>query len=72
VHPGDAVVADDDGVMIVPRLDVPATIAASDARTEKEAAARAAYLEGAVSMDQNKLRGVLADLGVTYEPYSGD
>ena len=29
----------------------------------------AAYLEGAVSMDQNKLRGILADLGVTYEPY---
>lgn len=72
VHPGDAVIADDDGVMIVPRADVATAIAASEARTEKEAAARAAYLEGAVSMDQNKLRGVLADLGVSYEPYSAD
>ena len=69
IHPGDAVIADDDGVMVVPRADAASAIAASQARTEKEAAARAAYLDGAVSMDQNKLRGVLADLGVTYEPY---
>jgi 4-hydroxy-4-methyl-2-oxoglutarate aldolase len=72
VHPGDTVVADDDGVMVVPRADVATAIASSQSRTEKEAAARAAYLEGAVSMDQNNLRGVLADLGVTYEPYVGD
>lgn len=72
VRPGDAVIADDDGVMIVPREDVATAIAASQARVEKEAAARAAYLEGAVSMDQNKLRGVLADLGVQYVPYSED
>lgn len=69
VNPGDAVIADDDGVMVVPRVDVARAIEASQARTDKEAAARAAYLEGAVSMDQNKLRGVLADLGVVYEPY---
>jgi 4-hydroxy-4-methyl-2-oxoglutarate aldolase len=71
VNPGDAVIADDDGVMVVPRLKVAAAIAASHTRTEKEAAARAAYLEGAVSMDQNNLRGVLADLGVSYVPYEG-
>jgi 4-hydroxy-4-methyl-2-oxoglutarate aldolase len=71
VNPGDAVIADDDGVMVVPRLEVAAAITASQARTEKEAAARAAYLEGAVSMDQNKLRDVLADLGVRYVPYEG-
>jgi 4-hydroxy-4-methyl-2-oxoglutarate aldolase len=71
VNPGDAVIADDDGVMVVPRLEVAAAITASQARTEKEAAARAAYLEGAVSMDQNQLRGVLADLGVRYVPYEG-
>ena len=69
VNPGDAIIADDDGVMIVPRLDVADAITASHARTEKEAAARAAYLEGAVSMDQNKLRGILSDLGVTYVAY---
>lgn len=72
VNPGDAVIADDDGVMVVPRLGAAEAIEKSQARTDKEAAARAAYLEGAVSMDQNKLRGVLADLGVTYEPYRED
>ncbi len=71
VNPGDAVIADDDGVMVVPRLDVGAAIESSRVRTEKEATARAAYLEGAVSMDQNNLRGVLADLGVTYVTYEG-
>lgn len=70
VNPGDAVIADDDGVMVVPRLDVATAIEASQARADKEAAARAAYLEGAVSMDRNKLRGILADLGVTYVPHS--
>lgn len=70
VHPGDAVIADDDGVMVVPRAEVRAAIAASEARTAKEAAARAAYLDGAVSLDQNDLRPLLAELGVTYEPYS--
>lgn len=69
VNPGDAVIADDDGVMVVPRLEVAAAIESSRARTEKEATARAAYLEGAVSMDQNNLRRVLADLGVTYVPF---
>jgi 4-hydroxy-4-methyl-2-oxoglutarate aldolase len=72
VHPGDAVIADDDGVMVVPRLEAASAIEKSQARTDKEAVARAAYLEGAVSMDQNKLRGVLADLGVTYVAYSDD
>jgi 4-hydroxy-4-methyl-2-oxoglutarate aldolase len=70
VHPGDAVIADDDGVMVVPRAEVAAAIAASEARTAKEAAARAAYLDGAVSLDQNNLRPLLADLGVTYVPYA--
>lgn len=71
INPGDAVIADDDGVMVVPRGDVARALDASEARTAKEATARAAYLEGAVSMDQNKLRGVLADLGVEYVPYQG-
>jgi 4-hydroxy-4-methyl-2-oxoglutarate aldolase len=70
VRPGDAVIADDDGVMIVPRTEVPAALAAAEARTAKEAAARAAYLGGAVSLDQNDLRPLLAELGVTYESYS--
>ncbi|HEY8589578.1 MAG TPA: 4-carboxy-4-hydroxy-2-oxoadipate aldolase/oxaloacetate decarboxylase, partial [Naasia sp.] len=40
VSAGDAVVADDDGVLIVPRADIDAALAASRARVEKEASAR--------------------------------
>lgn len=72
IRPGDAVIADDDGVMVVARGEVATAIEKSQARVEKEAAARAAYLEGAVSLDQNKLRGLVADLGIRYVPYSGD
>ena len=70
INPGDAVIADDDGVMVVARAEVATAISASTARVEKEAAARAAYESGVVSLDQNKLRGQIADLGITYVPYS--
>ncbi|HYI50324.1 MAG TPA: 4-carboxy-4-hydroxy-2-oxoadipate aldolase/oxaloacetate decarboxylase [Microbacterium sp.] len=66
VHPGDVIVADDDGVLCVPRDDVETALKASEARVEKEAASRAAYQAGALSLDRNNLRPVLADLGVSY------
>jgi len=70
INPGDAVIADDDGVMVVARDDVSAAITASTARVEKEATARAAYESGVVSLDQNNLRGQIADLGIQYVPYT--
>lgn len=67
VHPGDVVVADDDGVVCVARRDAPATLAAADARVAKEQADRAAYGSGAeLSLDRKGLRPLLAQLGVTY------
>lgn len=66
VRPGDVIVADDDGVLCVPRATAAEALAASDARVEREAAARADYQSGGLSLDRNKLRGVLSDLGVTY------
>jgi 4-hydroxy-4-methyl-2-oxoglutarate aldolase len=59
-------VADDDGVLCVPRADAKTTRKAADARVLKEAESRAAYLAGELSLDRNRLRGVLADLGVKY------
>jgi len=70
IHPGDAIIADDDGVMVVARDEVATAISASQARVEKEATARAAYESGVVSLDQNKLRGQIADLGIRYVAYS--
>ncbi len=67
VHPGDVVIADDDGVVCVPRLRARAALAAADARVAKEDADRAAYGSGSeLSLDRKGLRGLLAELGVTY------
>ncbi|WP_448006210.1 4-carboxy-4-hydroxy-2-oxoadipate aldolase/oxaloacetate decarboxylase [Agromyces bauzanensis] len=66
VNPGDVVVADDDGVTIVPRGRAAEALEASRARTAKEAANRAKYESGEISMDVNGLRPVLDALGVRY------
>jgi 4-hydroxy-4-methyl-2-oxoglutarate aldolase len=66
VRPGDVIVADDDGVLCVPRTAADAALAASDTRVAKEEADRAAYRSGELSLDRKGLRALLADLGVTY------
>jgi 4-hydroxy-4-methyl-2-oxoglutarate aldolase len=66
VRPGDVVVADDDGVTVVPRGDVPRALNASAARAEKEAATRAAFRDGELGLDRYGLRARLADLGIEY------
>lgn len=69
ICPGDVVVADDDGVVVVPRHDVDRAVAASAARIEKEQASRTAFSEGELGLDRYGLRPLLADLGVTYKTY---
>jgi 4-hydroxy-4-methyl-2-oxoglutarate aldolase len=66
VHAGDIIIADDDGVLCVPRAAAATALSASDDRVAKEAASRAAYQAGELSLDRNKLRPVLAELGVRY------
>lgn len=66
IRAGDVIVADDDGVLCVPRGDVKTALDAADARVAKEAESRAAYLAGELSLDRNKLRGVLEEQGVRY------
>ncbi len=68
VQPGDVVIADDDGVMIVPRADVATAIASSTAREQKEQGNRAAFRRGELGIDIYGLRKTLEDLGVAYEP----
>ena len=69
VRPGDVVVADDDGVMVVPRLEVPRTIIAAQARIDKEADSRAAFARGELGLDRYGLRAGLSELGVEYVGY---
>jgi len=66
VEPGDAVVADDDGVVVVPRARVSAALAAARERAAKEYAARESFASGELSLDRYGLRETLADLGVEY------
>ena len=70
ICPGDAVLADDDGVVVVPRSQVTATLAAARERTEKENAARAAFGDGELGLDRYGLREQLARLGVEYVDYA--
>jgi 4-hydroxy-4-methyl-2-oxoglutarate aldolase len=69
VHPGDVVVADDDGVMVVPRADVPRAVTASQARIDKEAASRAAFQQGELGLDRYGLRDRLGEFGIEYVSY---
>jgi 4-hydroxy-4-methyl-2-oxoglutarate aldolase len=66
VNPGDVVVADDDGVVIVPRVEADWALEQSHAREAKEAASRERYQAGELSLDVNGLRPLLERLGVTY------
>jgi 4-hydroxy-4-methyl-2-oxoglutarate aldolase len=66
VRPGDVVVANDDGVVVVPRTAAEAVVAASAAREQKEAAARARYQAGELSLDVNTMRERLARKGLRY------
>ncbi|MFJ4632474.1 4-carboxy-4-hydroxy-2-oxoadipate aldolase/oxaloacetate decarboxylase [Streptomyces sp. NPDC088847] len=75
VRPGDVIVADDDGVVVVPREKARETARKSEAREAKEAATRSAFLEGQLGLDRYGLRDTLKQLGVeyrTYEEYTGD
>jgi 4-hydroxy-4-methyl-2-oxoglutarate aldolase len=69
IRPGDVIVADDDGVVVVPRERARGTAEASEARERKEAGARAAFLEGQLGLDRYGLRETLTRLGVTYRSY---
>lgn len=69
IRPGDVIVADDDGVVVVPRERARRAAEASEAREAKEAGARAAFLEGQLGLDRYGLREKLAQLGVTYQSY---
>ena len=66
IAPGDAVVADDDGVTVVPRQAVTQILAAAQARAERENQARAAFHDGELGLDRYGLRATLAELGVEY------
>lgn len=66
VHPGDVVVADDDGVVVVPRRTATDVLVVARLRAEKEADNRVRYRAGELSLDLHQMRERLARKGLTY------
>ena len=66
INPGDVVVADDDGIWIVPRDSAAEVLAASAAREVKEAEVRVRLQAGELGLDIYGMRERLAARGLIY------
>lgn len=66
VNPGDAIVADNDGVVVVPRLKVTEVLRKASSRAAHEEEVRARYSSGELGIDINNMRPRLAEKGLVY------
>jgi 4-hydroxy-4-methyl-2-oxoglutarate aldolase len=66
VHPGDVVVADDDGVVVVPVHDAMRVADLARERVAKEERARTRFLKGELSLDSMNMRAGLEAAGLRY------
>jgi len=67
IHPGDVIVADDDGVVVVARATAELALQASEAREQKEAGVRERLRTGELGLDIYGMREKLAKAGLVYE-----
>lgn len=66
IRPGDVVVADDDGAVVIPRPRAAVVAEAARAREAKEALSRKRYESGELGLDVNRMRERLAAKGLVY------
>ena len=67
VNPGDIVIADDDGVCIVPLDEAETVMARAQARIDAESGKRERLASGELGLDIYDMRGRLAEKGLRYE-----
>ena len=66
IHPGDLIVADDDGICVVARSEAPALIEQCATREAKEAKVRERLQAGELGLDIYNMRARLAEKGLRY------
>jgi len=66
VDPGDVIVADDDGVVVVKRTEAAKVAAASKQRVDKEDVVRERLAKGELGLDIYGLRAKLKEMGLEY------